>query len=71
MGEDRDDDASVAVLADRMRRLDRDVQKLSAELDSKYVLVIRFVPIERGFYWLTGSIVGAVILAVLALVLKR
>jgi len=67
----RADDARWAVVQEKITRLERDLEKIIAELESRYVLIIRFIPIERGFYWLVSLIVGAVILAIVGLVLRK
>ena len=67
----RMNDGHWAVMNEKVERLERDMEKIVEELQNRYVLIIRFVPIERGFYWLVGLIVGAVILGVLGLVLRK
>lgn len=46
------------------------VHSLRVELD-KYVLHVRFSPIERGFYGLAFIIVAAVVSAMVALVVRK
>ena len=67
----RAEDVHWAVTNEKIERLEKDVRTIAEELQNRYVLIIRFIPIERGFYWLVGSIVGAVILAILGLVLRK
>ena len=65
-----DDLVTLGRIDERIKALQTKLGEVKAELD-KYVLHIRFRPVEMGFYGLVSIICAAVVAAMVALVIHK
>ena len=59
-----------ARLDQRLQAVERDIEQIASVSDSRYVPLIRYVPVERVVFGVVGLILMSTITAVLALVLR-
>ena len=65
-----DDHSLLGRIDERVKSLQKSMVELKEELE-KYVLHIRFRPVEAGFYGLAAIILSSVIAAIVALVIRK